>query len=150
MRERIIREQADRACQSFSSFAVPALRPTQKSQISVSILVFRLQAYRFLVLCRSFLVSAELGENNFRGIVLAQLGRNEEAAAEYQEAIRLEPKNKDAYRNLGFLRWTERRYGEAREALTRAVSLFPDDSFAHYYLGRVQLDTQQFTEALRE
>jgi len=87
---------------------------------------------------------------NFRGIVLAQLGRNEEAAAEYQEAIRLEPKNKDAYRNLGFLRWTERRYGEAREALTRAVSLFPDDSFAHYYLGRVQLDTQQFTEALRE
>ena len=64
MRERIIREQADRACQSFSSFAVPVLRPTQKSQISVSILVFRLQGYRFLVLCRSFLVSAELGENN--------------------------------------------------------------------------------------
>src|SRR5438046_10513104 len=84
-----------------------------------------------------------------RGIVLAKLGRIKEAAAEYQEAIRLEPKNKDTYRNLGLLRWTERRYGEAREALTRAVSLFPDESFAHYYVGRVRLDTQQFTEALR-
>src|SRR5437879_13162836 len=84
---------------------------------------------------------------NFRGMVLAQLGRNEEAAAEYQEAIRLEPKNKDAYRNLGFLRWTEHRYGEAREALTRAVSLFPDDSFTHYYLGRVRIIREQADRA---
>src|SRR5437870_11774865 len=44
---------------------------------------------------------------NFRGIVLACLGHNTEAAAEYQEAIRLDPLMEDAYRNLGYLEWTE-------------------------------------------
>ena len=42
---------------------------------------------------------------NFRGILLAQMGKKAEAAAEYQEAIRLDPLLEDAYRNLGFLRW---------------------------------------------
>ena len=45
---------------------------------------------------------------NFRGILLVQTAKNAEAAAEYQEAIRLDPQLEDAYRNLGFLRWTER------------------------------------------
>src|SRR5215470_6337548 len=38
---------------------------------------------------------------NFRGILLVQMGKNEEAAAEYLEAIRLDPSLEDAYRNLG-------------------------------------------------
>jgi len=87
---------------------------------------------------------------NFRGILLVQTGKNAEAAAEYQEAIRLDPQMEDAYRNLGFLRWTERKLGQAREALGRAVELSPDDSFAHYYLGRVELDAQQFERAFHE
>ena len=41
---------------------------------------------------------------SFRGILLAQIGKNAEAAAEYQEAIRLDPLLEDACRNLGFLR----------------------------------------------
>jgi Flp pilus assembly protein TadD len=57
---------------------------------------------------------------NFRGILLVQSGKNREAAAEYQEAIRLDPLLEDAYRNLGFLRWTEHQLGPAREALLRA------------------------------
>src|SRR5712691_914666 len=36
---------------------------------------------------------------NFRGIALAALGPNAEAAAEYREAIRLDPMMEDAYRN---------------------------------------------------
>lgn len=87
---------------------------------------------------------------NFRGILLAQMGKNAEAAAEYQEAIRLDPLLEDAYRNLGFLRWTEHQLASAREALQRAVSLSPEDSFAHYYLGRVELDAQRYTEAFHE
>ena len=73
-----------------------------------------------------------------------------EAAAEYQEAIRLDPLLEDAYRNLGFLRWTERQLAPAREALQHAVKLSPDDSFAHYYLGRVELDAQQYAPAFHE
>jgi tetratricopeptide (TPR) repeat protein len=87
---------------------------------------------------------------NFRGILLVQMSKNAEAEAEYQEAIRLDPQLEDAYRNLGFLRWTEHQLGPAREALRHAVELSPDDSFAHYYLGRVELDAQQYTPAFHE
>jgi tetratricopeptide (TPR) repeat protein len=88
--------------------------------------------------------------HNFRGILLVQMGKNTEAAAEYQEAIRLDPLLEDTYRNLGFLRWTERQLGPARESLLRAVELSADDSFAHYYLGRVELDAQQYEQAFHE
>jgi tetratricopeptide (TPR) repeat protein len=87
---------------------------------------------------------------NFRGILLVQSGKTAEAAAEYQEAIRLDPLLEDAYRNFGFLRWTEHQLGPAREALLRAVNLSPTDSFAHYYLGRVELDAQQYEQAFHE
>src|SRR5882724_3502477 len=87
---------------------------------------------------------------SFRGILLAQMGKNAEAAAEYQEAIRLDPFLEDAYRNLGFLRWTEHQFASAHEALQHAVKLSPDDSFAHYYLGRVELDAQQYEQAFLE
>jgi Flp pilus assembly protein TadD len=87
---------------------------------------------------------------NFRGIVLARLGQNAKAAAEYQESIRLDPRMEDAYRNLGFLNWTEHQLEPAREALERAVELSPSDSFAHYYLGRVQLEAQRYLEAVQE
>ncbi len=88
--------------------------------------------------------------HNFLGITLARLGQNDKAAAEYEESIRLDPRMEDAYRNLGFLEWTERQFKQAREALQHAVELAPGDSFAHYYLGRVQLETQQYSLALRE
>src|SRR5258708_39017128 len=59
------------------------------------------------------LTAAERGEpddpriHNFRGIVLARLGQSTESAAEYREAVRLDPRMEDAYRNLGFLEWTD-------------------------------------------
>jgi tetratricopeptide (TPR) repeat protein len=87
---------------------------------------------------------------NFLGIVLVRLGKNEEAATEYREAIRLDPQMEDAYRNLGFLEWNEHQLEPAREALSRAVELSPNDSFAHYYLGRVLLDKQLYAQAIRE
>ncbi len=88
--------------------------------------------------------------HNFRGIALVQAGKTAEAAAEYREAIRLDPKLEAAYRNLGFLDWTEHRWSGAHQALDRAVALAPDDQFAHYYLGRVHLDAQEYVEAIRE
>src|SRR5271166_2020016 len=84
---------------------------------------------------------------NFRGILLARMGKNAEAAAEYQEANRLDPLLEDAFRNLGFLRWTEHQLGPAREALEHAVKLSPSDDFAHYYLGRVELDSGHYEPA---
>ena len=87
---------------------------------------------------------------NFRGIVLARLGRDSEAADEYREAIRLNPSLEDAYKNLGFLEWTEHHLDSARVKLQRAVELDAADSFAHYYLGRVQLDAGLYDSAFQE
>jgi tetratricopeptide (TPR) repeat protein len=87
---------------------------------------------------------------NFRGIVLARLGLDSEAAREYHEAVRLDPTLEDAYKNLGFLEWTEHDVEGARAHLKRALELAPDDSFAHYYLGRVQLDSKLYESAFQE
>ena len=103
-----------------------------------------------------YLTAAEGGQpadaqiRNFRGIVLVRLGRNSEAANEYREAIRLDPKLEDGYKNLGFLEWTEHHLESARAQLQRALELAPDDSFAHYYLGRAQLDAGLYESAFRE
>ena len=87
---------------------------------------------------------------NFRGIVLARMGRNGEAEGEYREAIRLEPGMEAAYRNLGFQEWMDGRPDAAREDLRKALTLAGDDAYAHYYLGRVELDGQRYGEAFRE
>jgi tetratricopeptide (TPR) repeat protein len=87
---------------------------------------------------------------NLRGIALAQLGKTSEAEAEYREAIRLEPKFEDAWRNLGFLLWTGHRPGEAREKMLQAIALSPEDSFAHYYLGCLELEAQEYADGFRE
>jgi len=87
---------------------------------------------------------------NFRGIALSQLGRISDAEDEYREAIRLDATLANAWRNLGFLLWTQHRLADSRQALQQAISLAPDDSFAHYYLGRVDLDAQHYAEAFRE
>jgi tetratricopeptide (TPR) repeat protein len=87
---------------------------------------------------------------NFRGITLTQLGKTADAESEYREAIRLDGKFEDAWRNLGFLLWTEHRQGDARTALVQAIELSPADSFAHYYLGLLDMETQQYGEAFHE
>ncbi len=94
--------------------------------------------------------SADARIRNVRGIVLARLGRTSEAAGEYREAIRLDAQLEDTHRNLGFLEWTEHHLENARTELQRALELAPDDSFARYYLGRVQLDANLYAEAFRE
>ena len=90
------------------------------------------------------------GVRNFRGIALARLGRDNEAESEYREAIRLDPGMEAAYRNLGFLEWTERRLDAARDDLNKALTLAGEDPYAHYYLGRVDLDARRYAEAFQQ
>jgi tetratricopeptide (TPR) repeat protein len=87
---------------------------------------------------------------NFRGIALAHLGQDGKAIEEYRQAVRLDPRLEDGYRNLGFLEWNDRHLEAARAALERAAQLAPADAFAHYYLGRVYLDLQLYAQALQE
>jgi tetratricopeptide (TPR) repeat protein len=85
---------------------------------------------------------------NFRGIALAQLGRSDDAAGEYREAIRLDPQMVEAYRNLGHLEWSQGHLDPARAALRKALELSPDDSYAYYYLGRLELDDRNYVAAM--
>lgn len=78
--------------------------------------------------------------HNFRGIVLAELGKKAAAAEEYRTCIRLDPDASDAYRNLGYLEWTERHLDRATLELHKALKVNPKDRYARYYLGRVELD----------
>ena len=94
--------------------------------------------------------SSDARIRNFRGIVLVQLGRNKDAEREYREALRIDPALADAHKNLGYLEWTEHNLEDARVHLKQALDLAPDDSFAHYYLGRVQLDAKLYESAFQE
>jgi tetratricopeptide (TPR) repeat protein len=62
----------------------------------------------------------------------------------------LDPKLEDAHRNLGFLEWTEHNLEAARTHLYQALDIAPEDAFAHYYLGRVQLDAKLYESAFKE
>lgn len=58
--------------------------------------------------------------HNLRGIILDELGRNEEALVAYREAVRLDPTFSDAQENLLELE-TELRGGQSREAALTTV-----------------------------
>jgi tetratricopeptide (TPR) repeat protein len=94
--------------------------------------------------------SSDARIRNFRGIVLAQLARDAEAEREYREAVRIDPGLEDAHKNLGYLKWTEHNLEDARAQLKQALDLAPDDNFAHYYFGRVQLDAKLYESAFQE
>jgi len=49
---------------------------------------------------------------------------------------------------LAFCDGLNTNWSRLREALLHAVELSPDDSFAHYYLGRVGVDAQQYEQAV--
>jgi len=143
-----------------SLFAEGAAKPLETLQDAAPPSEFQagltaLQAKDFEAALRHFTVAeqsapADARVHNFRAIALAAVGRNGEASAEFENAIRFDAELEDAYRGLGFLEWTEHRPSEAIAHLKRAEALAPNDSFAHHYLGRVLLDQGENLRALRE
>jgi tetratricopeptide (TPR) repeat protein len=77
--------------------------------------------------------------HNFRGIALMSLNRLDEAAKEYRRATELDGHMESAFRNLGYLEWTARQNEQARQHLQHALKLAPDDTFAAYYLARLEV-----------
>jgi tetratricopeptide (TPR) repeat protein len=86
--------------------------------------------------------------HNFRGIVLARLGRLGEAEKEYREAIRLDPHLADAYRNLGFLLWSARHLNQSNQAFLSALEVEPGDAHTLFDLGEIELQQGRYKEAL--
>jgi len=147
-----LRSSALLACVALAvTHTPPALASDQSDVFARGLLA--LKQNRFDLALQQFTVAEEQHPadprvRNFRGIALAVLGRSAEAEAEYRESIRLDPHQPEPYRNLGYLAWTTHRLPEAAEALHTALSLAPEDQFARYYLGRVELEEQRYPAAV--
>jgi Flp pilus assembly protein TadD len=73
------------------------------------------------------------------GFVMDRTGRMEEAIAEYQRALALNPNHKDALNNLGVDLARQGRMGQAASRFERLITLDPDNADAHTNLGVVLL-----------
>jgi len=88
------------------------------------------------------------------GLSFAGLGRNDEAAAAYKQAIasqaQLLAKNPGPYIDLGSLLIDESRLQDAIPVLLQAVEIAPHDSRAHELLGKAYTRTEEFPKAQAE
>jgi tetratricopeptide (TPR) repeat protein len=72
----------------------------------------------------------------------------EDAVANFQRAIEINPKKKVSYDNLGFCLNQLHRHGEAIAALNQAIALDPKDSYAYFELGICYYDKKEFQKAI--
>ena len=78
--------------------------------------------------------------NSFqRAQKLAKAGKHEQAAAELEAALRLDPEFVQAYDRLAGEYRELRRFPEAEALLQKVLKLVPDSWTAHYDLGLIQL-----------
>lgn len=70
-----------------------------------------------------------------RGNAFLAEGKLDEASTSYREAIAVNPRDADAYLNLGFALGEQQRYQEAEHALQRSLDINPALTDAFYILG---------------
>jgi tetratricopeptide (TPR) repeat protein len=81
---------------------------------------------------------------------LQNAGRLTEAAAEYQEAVRLRPDYAKAQYNLGNVYYHARRLDDARTCFEAAIRLLPGFYLAHNNLGNVLQDEGELNDAIEQ
>jgi tetratricopeptide (TPR) repeat protein len=101
--------------------------------------VFQLTTGDLIGALESFRTAVLLSPDNTRaldnlGIAFQQLGRHEEAIAEYRRSIAVRP-TASALSNLGTCLFVLGRYGEAVQAYERATSMNPEDATLWLNLG---------------
>ena len=79
---------------------------------------------------------------------LEAMGRLEEAACEYQQALRIEPDRSDTHNDLALIWCAMGRLDEAVASLTRAIQLNPDHVQAYSNLSLVLRDLGRSDEAV--
>jgi tetratricopeptide (TPR) repeat protein len=77
-------------------------------------------------------------------------GEQDNAIAEYKEALRINPNNVRAHLKMGFLLCNVKgNVEEGMAHLTRALELDPDNAFAHHDLGMALLTQKRFEQAIK-
>jgi tetratricopeptide (TPR) repeat protein len=72
-----------------------------------------------------------------RGVALLEQFRFTEAAAAFEEVVRMNPGSASGYVNLGIAYFNERDFEKARVALEKAKTLAPESPYVHYNLGLI-------------
>lgn len=84
------------------------------------------------------------------GWTLMEQGRLDEAWEALQPVLAGQPEHPLALANVGFIRWRQRRYGDAIGQLSRVIALDADPKatlYAHLYLGAVYLEREMYDDA---
>jgi tetratricopeptide (TPR) repeat protein len=72
-----------------------------------------------------------------RGDILVDEGKMDEAAAEFREAIRIDPELAEAHVYLGTILGHQQKLDEAAAEFREAIRIDPDIAEAHVYLGKI-------------
>jgi tetratricopeptide (TPR) repeat protein len=92
----------------------------------------------------------QAGAHLNRGVVLADLGRLEEAEAAYRTGLRVDPEFVPVRFNLAMLYNRQGRNADAERMLSEAVAIAPDMAEAHYSLGLLLAeDESRLDDSLR-
>lgn len=84
------------------------------------------------------------------GNALAATGETGRAAAEFREALRLDPACSESHTGLGSLLAAEGRLGDAMRHFSEALRIHPDNVVAHYNLGNALAQSARPAEAIEE
>jgi tetratricopeptide (TPR) repeat protein len=81
------------------------------------------------------------------GLIHAQAGRWKEAEASFSKAVKFDPKDADAYVQLGHVYQRLQRYGDAVTAYRQATTLRPDNLEAFLSLGDASMRVRDYAGA---
>jgi len=109
-------------------------------------------------------IKAQVAQNPNDAVLRVRLGeayaaanKDQEAVAQFNAALKIDPKHSGAYLDLGLLAFANDRLGEAREYLKKVVELTGADTMAGtsdrremalYNLGRLEMRDRQWEQAL--
>lgn len=91
--------------------------------------------------------SAWMGYNNL-GVLASHEGRYDEALAEYEHVIKLDPDFPDVYVNMAVAYAAKGEIQKATELSRKAIQLAPNDANAHYCLAELLRNQGQYEEAI--
>ncbi|MEW6104123.1 MAG: O-antigen ligase family protein [bacterium] len=79
--------------------------------------------------------------------VASGIDRRDEAVYAYKNAIKFEPFLRDAYTNIGQIRFSQKRQDDALFWFKKALEFIPDDNLSLYYVGSLLFEKKKLKEA---